>query len=53
MEKAKPFVLEGHLDHMKCPYLIVHGGHDVLGVAAAVGSPITPSQRASMSRFAS
>ena len=35
MEKAKPFVLEGHLDHMKCPYLIVHGGHDVLGVAAA------------------
>jgi pimeloyl-ACP methyl ester carboxylesterase len=35
MEKAKPFVLEGHLDHMKCPYLIVHGGHDVLGVASA------------------
>jgi dienelactone hydrolase len=35
MEKARPFALEGHLDHMKCPYLIVHGGHDVLGVAAA------------------
>jgi dienelactone hydrolase len=35
MEKAKPFALEGHLDHMQCPYLIVHGGHDVLGVAAA------------------
>lgn len=32
---AAPFKLEGHLDHMKCPYLIVHGGHDVLGVAAA------------------
>ena len=35
MEKSRPFVLEGHLDHMKCPYLIVHGGHDVLGVASA------------------
>jgi pimeloyl-ACP methyl ester carboxylesterase len=35
MEKARPFTLDGHLDHMKCPYLIVHGGHDVLGVAAA------------------
>ena len=35
MEKAAPFKLEGHLDHMKCPYLILHGGHDVLGVEAA------------------
>jgi pimeloyl-ACP methyl ester carboxylesterase len=35
LEKARPFTLEGHLDNMKCPYLIVHGGHDVLGVAAA------------------
>ena len=35
LEKAKPFTLEGHLDNMRCPYLIVHGGHDVLGVAGA------------------
>jgi dienelactone hydrolase len=34
-EKAGKFKLEGVLDHMKCPYLIVHGGHDVLGVAQA------------------
>jgi acetyl esterase/lipase len=33
-EIAKPFKLEGVLDHMKCPYLIIHGGHDVLGVQA-------------------
>lgn len=31
-EIAKPFKLEGVLDKMKCPYLIIHGGHDVLGV---------------------
>lgn len=30
-----PFTLEGHLKHMKCPYLILHGGHDVLTVSAA------------------
>ena len=35
MEKAKAFALEGHLDHMTCPYLVLHGGHDVLTVAAA------------------
>jgi dipeptidyl aminopeptidase/acylaminoacyl peptidase len=35
LEKAKPFTLEGHIENMKCPYLIVHGGHDVLGVAQA------------------
>jgi pimeloyl-ACP methyl ester carboxylesterase len=35
LEKAKPFTLEGHLENMQCPYLIVHGGHDVLGVAQA------------------
>ena len=29
---AKPFKLEGVLDSMKCPYLVLHGGHDVLGV---------------------
>jgi dipeptidyl aminopeptidase/acylaminoacyl peptidase len=30
--KAKKFKLEGVLDHMQCPYLVLHGGHDVLGV---------------------
>jgi dienelactone hydrolase len=35
LQKAEPFKLEGHLEHMRCPYLIVHGGHDVLGVASA------------------
>jgi len=33
-EIAKPFKLENVLNHMKCPYLIIHGGHDVLGVEA-------------------
>src|SRR6185312_870192 len=33
-EVARPFKLEGALDHMRCPYLIIHGGHDVLGVEA-------------------
>lgn len=32
---AKPFKLEGVLDDMCCPYLVLHGGHDVLGVEAA------------------
>ena len=31
-EIAKPFKLEGVLENMQCPYLIIHGGHDVLGV---------------------
>ncbi|MBM4312794.1 MAG: alpha/beta hydrolase [Deltaproteobacteria bacterium] len=31
---AKPFKLEGVLDGMRCPYLVLHGGHDVLGVEA-------------------
>lgn len=35
MEKAKAFTLDGHLDHMKCPYLILHGGYDVLTVTGA------------------
>ncbi|MDQ5847738.1 MAG: esterase FrsA [Pseudomonadota bacterium] len=30
--KAQPFKLEGVLDGMRCPYLVLHGGHDVLGV---------------------
>ncbi|WP_188609278.1 alpha/beta hydrolase family protein [Chelatococcus reniformis] len=34
-EVVRGFRLEGVLDRMKCPYLIVHGGHDVLGVQAA------------------
>jgi hypothetical protein len=34
-EIAKPFKLEGVLDGMRCPYLVCHGGHDVLGVKAA------------------
>jgi len=34
-EKGRAFTLEGHLARMRCPYLIVHGGHDVLGVAQA------------------
>jgi dienelactone hydrolase len=34
-ERARPFTLEGALDHMKCPYLIVHGGYDVLGMSGA------------------
>jgi pimeloyl-ACP methyl ester carboxylesterase len=32
---VRDFHLEGALDHMKCPYLIVHGGYDVLGVKQA------------------
>jgi dienelactone hydrolase len=35
MVKAKAFTLDGHLQKMKCPYLIVHGGYDVLTVSAA------------------
>jgi hypothetical protein len=34
-ELMKPFTLKGHLGHMKCPYLVLHGGHDVLTVTAA------------------
>ena len=32
IEKAAPFKLEGVLGEMRCPYLVLHGGHDVLGV---------------------
>jgi dienelactone hydrolase len=35
MVKAHNFTLEGHLEHMKCPYLVLHGGHDVLTVTQA------------------
>ena len=36
LAKAANFKLDGVLDHMKCPYLIVHGGYDVLGVGQAM-----------------
>ncbi len=32
IEKARRFKLEGVLGEMRCPYLVLHGGHDVLGV---------------------
>ncbi|MGH2957714.1 MAG: alpha/beta hydrolase family protein [Solirubrobacterales bacterium] len=35
IEKGRDFSLDGVLDGMQCPYLIVHGGHDVLGVRQA------------------
>jgi dipeptidyl aminopeptidase/acylaminoacyl peptidase len=35
LEKGKDFDLNGHLGNMQCPYLIMHGGHDVLGVEQA------------------
>jgi pimeloyl-ACP methyl ester carboxylesterase len=35
LERAKPFTLEGALENMRCPYLIVHGGFDVLGIEQA------------------
>jgi predicted esterase YcpF (UPF0227 family) len=35
VERSKAFTLDGVLEHMRCPYLIVHGGHDVLGMSHA------------------
>jgi dienelactone hydrolase len=35
MEKARAFTLDGHLENMRCPYLVMHGGHDVLTVSQA------------------
>jgi pimeloyl-ACP methyl ester carboxylesterase len=35
VERSKAFTLEGVLDHMTCPYLILHGGYDVLGMSQA------------------
>ena len=35
MAKARDFTLEGHLENMKCPFLVMHGGHDVLTVSQA------------------
>ena len=34
-EKGRDFELEGVVDKIACPYLICHGGFDVLGVAQA------------------
>lgn len=33
--KGKDFILDGVIDKIRCPYLIVHGGYDVLGVDQA------------------
>jgi dienelactone hydrolase len=33
--KGKDFKLEGVIDKIRCPYFIVHGGYDVLGVDQA------------------
>lgn len=35
MVRARDFTLEGHLENMRCPYLVMHGGHDVLTVTQA------------------
>jgi hypothetical protein len=35
LEKGEDFKLEGVLGKMQCPYLIVHGGHDMLSVEQA------------------
>ena len=35
LEKGEDFELEGVLANMQCPYLVIHGGHDVLGVEQA------------------
>src|SRR5215471_7308946 len=35
MQKACNFTLDGHLENMQCPYLVLHGGHDVLTVSQA------------------
>ena len=32
---SKPFTLNGVLENMRCPFLICHGGYDVLGVTQA------------------
>ncbi|MDB5759574.1 MAG: hypothetical protein JWM30_2863 [Burkholderia sp.] len=35
MARARDFTLDGHLENMRCPYLVMHGGHDVLTVTQA------------------
>ena len=34
-EKGKDFALDGVVENMRCPYLICHGGSDVLSVEQA------------------
>lgn len=48
-EQADAFSLEGVLDEMQCPYLIVHGGHDVLVFSRPLRRPRTPAASASRS----
>lgn len=35
-ERGRDFALEGHIDKIRCPYLICHGGSDVLSVQQAL-----------------
>lgn len=35
-EKGRDFTLDGHIDKIRCPYLICHGGSDVLSVQQAI-----------------
>jgi dipeptidyl aminopeptidase/acylaminoacyl peptidase len=35
LAKAADFSLSGVIERVRCPYLIVHGGHDMLGVEQA------------------
>ena len=35
IERLKAFTLDGVLQDMRWPYLILHGGHDVLGMSQA------------------
>ena len=35
IERARAFTLDGVLEEIRCPFLIVHGGHDVLGMSQA------------------
>jgi dipeptidyl aminopeptidase/acylaminoacyl peptidase len=35
-DKGKDFTMENHVDRIQCPYLICHGGSDVLSVQQAI-----------------
>ena len=35
-ERGREFSLDGHIDKIRCPYLICHGGSDVLSVQQAL-----------------
>jgi pimeloyl-ACP methyl ester carboxylesterase len=32
-DRAKDYTLEGHMENMQCPYLVLHGAYDVLAVS--------------------